>query len=139
MRNGNLPRGFARFAGLTRLMGFTLVELLVVLSILALLLTLATPKYFVNIERAKEATLKQDLSTMRTSIDQFFGDKGLYPESLEELVEQQYLNKVPVDPITESADTWVLTPPEPPFEGDVFNVNSGAEGIAKDGSRYADW
>lgn len=139
MRNGNSLSGFAHFAGMRRLAGFTLVELLVVLSILALLLTLATPKYFVNIERAKEATLQQDLSTMRTSIDQFFGDKGLYPESLEELVEQQYLNKVPVDPITESADTWVMTPPEPPFEGGVFNVNSGAEGIAKDGSRYADW
>jgi general secretion pathway protein G len=122
-----------------KLFGFTLVELLVVLSILALLLTLATPKYFTNIERAKEATLKQNLTTMRASIDHYFGDRGVYPKSLEELVELEYLNKVPVDPITESQETWVLTPPEPPLEGEVYNVTSGAEGKSRDGSTYADW
>lgn len=119
--------------------GFTLVELLVVLSILALLLSLAVPRYFSSLERAKEATLKQDLSTMRESIDKYYADKGLYPNSLEELVEQRYMNKLPVDPITDSASTWVLIPPEPPLEGLVFDVQSGATGTAKDGSQYSTW
>jgi len=130
MRNGKLF-GYS--------LGFTLVELLVVLSILALLLTIAMPKYFTNIERAKESSLKQNLSTMRAGIDQYFGDRGMYPKSLDELVELEYLNKVPVDPITESVETWVLTPPAPPLEGDVYNVSSGAEGNARDGTPYADW
>jgi general secretion pathway protein G len=119
--------------------GFTLVELLVVLAILALLLTLAVPRYFSGIERAKEATLRQDLNLIRESIDKFYADNGIYPKSLEDLVERKYIRKLPIDPITESADTWVITSPEPPLEGDVYDINSGAIGTAKDGSKYADW
>lgn len=119
--------------------GFTLIELLVVLSILALLLTIATPQYFSGENRAREATLKQDLHVMREAIDKFYADKGLYPESLEQLVESEYINKVPVDPITKSNETWALIEPEPPAEGDVYDVKSGAEGSAKDGTNYADW
>jgi general secretion pathway protein G len=119
--------------------GFTLVELLVVLSILALLLTLAVPRYFKGIERAKEATLKHDLNAMRESIDKFYADTGAYPESLDDLVKREYIRQLPVDPITEKDDTWLIVPPEPPLNGTVFDVHSGAKGNAKDGSKYSDW
>jgi general secretion pathway protein G len=121
------------------LLGFTLIELLVVLSILALLLTLAMPRYFKSVERAKEATLKQDLNTIRDGIDKFYADSGKYPSTLEELVERHYINKLPIDPITESTSTWVIIPPEPPLEGDVYDVQSGATGKAEDGTKYSDW
>lgn len=119
--------------------GFTLVELLVVLAILALLLTLAVPRYFNGIERAKDATLKQDLSTLRENIDKYYADTGRYPKTLEDLVDRKYIRKLPVDPITEKSSTWVLTPPEPPLEGDIYDIHSGALGRAKDGTKYADW
>jgi general secretion pathway protein G len=119
--------------------GFTLVELLVVLSILALLLTLAVPRYFNSIEKAKDAALKHDLNTLRESLDKYYGDRGQYPKTLEDLVEHKYIRKLPVDPITEKPNTWVFTPPEPPLEGDIYDIHSGAKGIAKDGTRYEDW
>lgn len=119
--------------------GFTLIELLVVLSIIALLLTIATPKYFSNIDRAKETTLKQDLNVVREAIDKFYADKGIYPESLEALVEEKYINKVPYDPITESIETWEVIPPEPPLEGEVYDIKSGSPDTAKDGSNYNEW
>ena len=122
-----------------RIRAFTLVELLVVLAILALLLTLAVPKYFNSIERAKEATLKQDLSTLRESIDKFYADTGQYPKTLDDLVEKKYLRQLPLDPITEKTNTWIFTAPEPPLEGDIYDVHSGALGTSKDGSKYADW
>jgi type II secretion system protein G len=81
--------------------GFTLIELIVVLTVLALLLTIAVPRYFSHIEHAKEATLKQDLSVMRDAIDKFHGDKGRYPDQLDELVSARYIRTIPVDPITE--------------------------------------
>ena len=120
-------------------LGFTLVELLVVLAILALLLTLAVPRYFTSIERAKEAALKQDLNTLRESIDKFYADTGQYPKILEDLVEKKYIRKLPTDPITESTTTWLLVAPEPPLEGDIADIHSGALGLAKDGTQYADW
>lgn len=119
--------------------GFTLVELLVVLAILALLLTLAVPRYFTSIERAKDATLKQDLNTIRESIDKYYGDNGKYPKTLEDLVERKYIRKLPLDPITEKTTTWLFTPPEPPLEGDIYDIHSGSKALAKDGTRYADW
>lgn len=119
--------------------GFTLVELLVVLAILALLLTLAVPRYFAGIERAKEATLRQDLNVLRESIDKFYADNGVYPKALEDLVERKYIRKLPIDPITDSTETWLITSPEPPLEGEVYDINSGALGSAKDGTKYADW
>lgn len=119
--------------------GFTLVELLVVLAILALLLTLAVPRYFTSIERAKEAALKQDLNILRESIDKFYADNGQYPKTLEDLVERKYIRKLPVDPITEKSTTWIFTPPEPPLEGDIYDIHSGSKSVAKDGTRYADW
>ena len=125
--------------GKRKSLGFTLVELLVVLAILALLLTLAVPRYFASIERAKDATLKQDLNTLRESIDKYFADNGQYPKTLEDLVDKKYIRKLPIDPITEKTNTWVFTPPEPPLEGDIYDIHSGAKTIAKDGSRYEDW
>lgn len=119
--------------------GFTLVELMVVLAILALLLTLAVPRYFAGIERAKEATLKHDLNAIRESIDKFYADNGNYPKDLEDLVERKYIRKLPVDPITDSSETWLITSPEAPLAGDVYDIHSGAPGTAKDGSKYADW
>jgi len=117
--------------------GFTLIELLVVLAILVLLLTLAAPRYFHGVDRAKEAALLQNLSVTRDALDKFHGDLGRYPDSLQELVDRQYLRKVPVDPLTDSADTWILMPPA---DGSgIYDLHSGAEGIAKDGSAYADW
>ncbi len=120
-------------------LGFTLIELLVVLSIVALLLTIVTPRYMGSIDHAKEVALKEDLKVMRLSIDRFHGDKGRYPESLAELVEARYLRAVPPDPITDSATTWVVVPvDDPEFEG-ISDVSSGAQGVAKDGSAFAEW
>lgn len=119
--------------------GFTLVEMLVVLAILALLLTLASPRYFDSIDRAKEAALKQDLTTVRDSIDKYYADTGRYPGTLDDLVDKKYIRQLPFDPITNSTETWQLFPPEPPLEGNIYDIKSGAEGIAKDGTAYADW
>ena len=119
---------------------FTLIELIIVLAILALLLTLAVPRYFAHIERAKEATLKQDLAVMRDAIDKFHGDKGRYPESLEELVTLRYMRSVPVDPITESTATWrTLAPNDTETKGSVYDVKSGAEGKSLDGKLFSEW
>src|SRR6476620_1199846 len=88
--------------------GFTLVELLVVMAIIATLLTLAVPRFFGSVDKSKEAVLKQDLATLRDSVDKYYGDIGRYPDSLDDLVSKRYLRNVPVDPITESNTTWVL-------------------------------
>jgi general secretion pathway protein G len=121
--------------------GFTLVELIVVLAILALLLSLAVPRYIQHVQRAKEATLRQDLIVMRDSIDKFFGDKGRYPDALDELVKERYLRAIPVDPITESDTSWLaLSPPaDLQVKGQVYDVRSGAEGKGADGRAYSEW
>ena len=121
--------------------GFTLIELVVVFAILALLVSIAVPRYFAHVERAKEATLKQNLSVMRDAVDKFYGDKGRYPDNLDEMVSQRYLRSIPLDPITESAATWVTQPPPPEAEakGEVYDVKSGAEGNAADGTEYREW
>lgn len=123
-----------------RARGFTLIELLVVMSVIATLLTIAVPRYFRHIDHAREASLKQSLSVMRDALDKFNGDTGRYPESLEELVTQRYLRSVPVDPMTESAETWVaVPPPDTPGQDRVWDIHSGAEGQSIDGSDYASW
>ena len=131
-----LPAGARRGAG-----GFTLIELVVVFAILALLVSIAVPRYFAHVDRAKEATLKQNLSVMRDAVDKFYGDKGRYPDNLDEMVSQRYLRSIPLDPITESAATWITLPPPPEAEvkGEVYDVKSGAEGKAADGTEYREW
>src|SRR5258708_3782587 len=119
--------------------GFTLIELLVVMAIIATLLTLAMPRYFHSTDRAKEAVLKQNLAQMRESIDKYYGDRGRYPDSLDDLVSKKYLRKVPPDPITDSATTWLIVFPAEAGKGAVFDVKSGAAGLALDGSKFANW
>lgn len=113
--------------------GFTLVELLVVMSIIALLLTIAVPRYMNSIERSKETVLRNDLQTMRLAIDKYYGDHAKYPGTLDDLVNEKYLRNIPEDPITESRTSWVVVPPEDPKKGDVFDVKSGAPGKSHDG------
>lgn len=117
---------------------FTLIELLVVLAIVATLLSLAAPRYFQHVERSKEAVLRENLATMRDAIDQYHADKGIWPESLAKLADDRYLRDVPIDPITERADTWLVAPPAEGGEG-IYEVRSGAEGVALDGTAYAEW
>jgi len=99
----------------------------VVLTIIAILLSLVAPRYFASIDRSKEKVLRHDLIVMRSAIDQYFADKNAYPDTLEQLVDGRYLREVPVDPITDRRDTWVFTPPKDSYyEGDIANVYSGS-------------
>ena len=122
-----------------RRLGFTLIELLVVMTIVALLLTLALPRYFSSIDRSKETVLKENLNQMRDAISRYYADKGKYPESLEALASDRYLRNVPLDPITESAATWQVVRPQDPEKSGVYDVRSGAPGKALDGSEFAQW
>jgi general secretion pathway protein G len=124
--------------------GFTLIELMIVMAIIVILAGMATALYVNSIQRSKEAVLKSDLFRMRDAIDQYYADKNKYPASLEALVSEKYLRGVPVDPITNSADTWQTTMAEPEpgnamAESGIFDVKSGADATAIDGSRYSDW
>ncbi len=109
------------------------------MAIIATLLALAVPRYFHSTDRAKEAVLKQNLAQMRDSIDKYYGDRGRYPDSLEDLVTRNYLRKVPPDPITDSTATWLVVPPDEAGKGGIFDVKSGAAGIGLDGSAYDKW
>jgi len=119
--------------------GFTLVELMVVMAIIALLLALALPRYFNHLENSRETILKQDLAVMRDAIDKFHGDRNRYPDSLDELVNARYLRALPIDPITERADTWQVMAPSGDEAGALYDIKSGAPGNGRDGSAYADW
>lgn len=119
--------------------GFTLIELLVVLGIIALLLTLAVPRYFPSVDSAKETILADNLRNIRATIDQYYGDTGRYPDTLEQLVEKKYLRAAPIDPITESSSTWILVAPEDGSKGGVSDLKSGAPGNDRHGKPYADW
>jgi len=120
--------------------GFTLIELLVVLGIVALLLTLAVPRFFPSVDKTKETILLDNLRNTRAVIDQYHADTGRYPDSLEQLVEKKYLARVPVDPVTDSESTWVIVPPEADGEpGAVYDIRSGAPGNGRDGRPYAEW
>jgi general secretion pathway protein G len=118
--------------------GFTLIELLTVMAIIALLLAIALPRYFGQIDKSRDVILKQDLAVMRDAIDKFHGDKGRYPDSLDELVDTHYLRAIPVDPINDAANDWTTLPPPEGETGTVYDIKSGAPGTAKDGTPYAD-
>lgn len=119
--------------------GFTLVELLVVMAIIALLLTIAVPRYFNSVEKSKETVLHENLSLTRQALDKFYGDNGKYPNTLEDLVSKKYLRSLPTDPITGSAATWIIIPPENPDSGAVYDIRSGAPGNGRDGTAFKDW
>lgn len=115
--------------------GFTLIELMVVMAIIATLLTIVSPRYFGHIERAREAALRETLFVTRDAIDKFHADTGRYPNELDELVSKRYLRKVPLDPVNESTETWVIISPPNQSSG-VLDIRSGAGG---EGSPYAQW
>lgn len=124
--------------------GFTLVELLIVISLISILAAMGLVQYRNSVQSARESVLKTDLFRMRDAIDQYYADKGKYPSSLDSLVSDGYMRRIPEDPITKSADTWVTEPAEPDpnnpsAEPGVYNVKSGAQGSALDGSSYSDW
>lgn len=119
--------------------GFTLIELLVAMAIVALLLSIVTPRYFHSVTKAEETVLKQDLSLMREALDKYHADTGKYPDTLEDLITKKYFRKIPVDPVTQSSTTWILIPPASTEKGAIFDIKSGAPGNAKDGTAYADW
>lgn len=121
--------------------GFTLIELIVVMAIVALLVAIAAPRYVASVERARETTLLGSLAAMRQAIDQFAADRSRYPASLDELVQERYLRQVPEDPMTGRRDSWIaLAPPaDSAVAGDTADVRSGAAGRGRDGRLYADW
>jgi general secretion pathway protein G len=129
--------------------GFTLIELLVVMAIIGILSAVAIPQMLKTPIRAKEAALREDLFTFRTCIDQYYADKGHYPESLEALKSEGYIRKVPIDPMTKSADTWELTRAEPDAaetagsqqqqQPGIIDVHSGSKDNGLDGTPYNTW
>jgi len=126
MRNGK-PRGF------------TMIELLVALAIVGLITAIAAPRYFGNLDRAKEDVLKEDLYILRDAIGKFYADRNRYPDNLQELVKEKYLRKLPADPFTQSANSWVVVPSEDPAMGVVADVRSGAPNKGRDGTWLKDW
>ena len=126
--------------------GFTLIEIIIVFTLIGILVGLGLPQYKTSIRRGREAVLKEDLFTLRKLIDQYLTDKGKYPASLQTLVEEGYLRKIPVDPITNSAETWVEIRENPPYEemvpGQEFgivDILSGSEEKSLSGTPYNTW
>lgn len=110
--------------------GFTLVELMVVLTIIALLLSVVVPDYVGRVRHAEEAVLKENLSVMRDALDKHYADAGRYPASLDELVAKRYLRAIPNDPLTQAAN-WTAVPPSDPQKGGVYDIHSAAKGYEK--------
>ena len=130
--------------GSRRAAGFTLIELMIVMAIITTLAGIGAALYTNSLTRSKEAVLKEDLFRMRDAIDQYYADKNKYPPSLDALVAEKYLRAVPVDPITNTADTWQTTvaepdPGNPTADVGIFDVKSGSDRMAIDGTNYADW
>jgi len=124
--------------------GFTMIELLVVVSLVIILAGIGMAQYRNGVTRAQEAVLREDLFRLRDVIDQYYADKQQYPQTLEDLVTGGYLREIPKDPFTRSADTWELVqaepdPANPTAELGVFNVRSGSDKTALDGSKYSEW
>jgi general secretion pathway protein G len=124
--------------------GFTIIELIVVLSIIGILTTMGLAQYRNSVLHSKEAVLREDLFRMRDAIDQYYADKGQYPATIDALVSDGYLRTIPKDPITNDASSWQAVPAEPnannpTAEAGVFNVKSGSDATALDGTKYSDW
>ena len=153
-KTGNVPRsrfGIRSPFGIrhstltpTRQGGFTLVELLIVISLISILAAMGLVQYKNSVLSSKESTLKTDLFRMRDAIDQYYADKGKYPSGLDALVSDGYMRKVPEDPVTKTADSWVTVPAEPDpnnpsGEPGIYDVKSGATGTGLDGTSYSDY
>jgi general secretion pathway protein G len=124
--------------------GFTLVELMIVMTIIGILAAIAIPSYIRAVQKAKEAVLREDLHTMRTAIDSYTVDKEKAPQSLDDLVQAGYLKSIPIDPITSSSDTWITSESDTmtdidETQGGMDDVHSGSEGMASDGTTYNTW
>ena len=124
--------------------GFTLIEIMIVISLIFVLAGMALIQYTNSVKRTREAVLKEDLFRMRDAIDQFYADKNKYPATLDELVSEKYMRSVPIDPMTNSADTWqtIMSEPDPlnpSAEIGIYDVKSGSDGTALDGSKYSEW
>ena len=124
--------------------GFTLIELMVVISLIVVLASLAVVQYRNAVVLGKEAVLRTDLFRMRDAIDQYYADKGQYPASLDALVSEGYLRSIPKDPFTSATDTWQTLPAEPDPNNPtavagIFEVKSGSEASGVDGTKYAEW
>ena len=117
----------------------TLIELMVVLAIVALLVSIVSPRYFRAVARAEETVLRENLWLLRDAIDKHYADVGRYPEALQDLVARRYVRAVPVDPMTQSSASWVVVAPPDSAQGAVFDVRSGAEGADRSGVAYAQW
>lgn len=124
--------------------GFTMIEVLVVMTLIVVLATMGMTQYRNSVTRAEEAVLKENLFRMRDAIDQFYADKNKYPTDLAELSSEGYIREVPTDPMTKSKDTWTTTQAEPDANNPasqvgIYDVKSGSDRTALDGTRYADW
>jgi general secretion pathway protein G len=127
-----------------RSQGFTLIEMLVVMALIVVLASVGMIAYKSSVQRGREAVLKEDLYRLRDAIDQYHADKGKYPTDLNELVATSYIRRIPVDPITGSAETWQpvqaeADPSNPTAEPGINDVKSGSEAAATDGTKYAEW
>jgi len=128
----------------TRESGFTMIELMVVMSLIAILATIGMAQYRQSVIYSRESVLKEDLFRMRDAIDQYFADKGQYPSTLDALVSDGYVRKLPDDPFTRSSTSWTTVPAEPDpnnptAEAGVFDVKSGSDATALDGTKYSEW
>lgn len=122
-----------------RSQGFTMIELLVTLAIIGMLVSLAAPRYFGNIDRTKEDVLREDLYILRSAVDHFYSDRNVYPEKIEDLVTEKYLRKVPNDPFTQSPLSWVAVAPVDAALGKVADIRSGAPGKGRNGIAFSEW
>jgi general secretion pathway protein G len=123
----------------SRKSGFTLIELIVTLSIIALLVSIIAPHYTGRILRAEEAVLRENLLLLRDALDKHYSDAGRYPDALAELVSKRYLRALPRDPLTRTTDSWIVVPPADREKGGVYDVHSAASGTGSDGKPYAQW
>jgi general secretion pathway protein G len=137
MRNGDVKRHARRF-------GFTLIELMIVMAIIAVLMSIAVPIYTRSITRAKESVLRNNLFTMRTVIDEYTYDKQKAPQNLQDLVSEGYLRQVPIDPMTGTADSWKVIMEDgqnsvSQTEPGIYDVRSGSDKTSLEGTPYSDW
>lgn len=122
-----------------RTRGFTLIELLVVLAIVATLLSIVAPRFLHQSDRAREAALRENLSSLRIALDKYYADKGQYPQQLEQLVRERYLRRIPLDPVTGQAGSWRPVVIQEQGQSVIYDVHSGAPGNGLDGSPYGSW